>query len=68
MSDTPINPVAMQTVPDVAAEFGVVESTIWRWIKKGELVAVKIGPATTRIAPDDKASFLAKRRAESAAA
>jgi hypothetical protein len=57
----------MQTIPAFAAEIGVAESTVWRWIANGDLIALKIGPATRRISPDDKARFLAKRRAESVA-
>jgi predicted DNA-binding transcriptional regulator AlpA len=34
-------------LPVVAALFSVSEPTVWRWTKKGRLVAHKIGPNTT---------------------
>ena len=46
---------------DKAKELGVSEKTVWRWIKKDELKAHKLG-GQWRISPEDREIFLKLRR------
>ena len=45
------------SIADVAERCGVVEKTVWRWIKRGRLVARKLG-GQWRVHPSDYLRFL----------
>lgn len=49
------------SIKELSAELKCSEVTIWRFIKSGELRAVKIG-RLTRILPEDKRAFLESRQ------
>ncbi len=49
------------SIAEVAEICLVSPKTIWRWIKAGDLRAIRLG-AQWRIAPDDLKSFLQARR------
>lgn len=48
------------TVRDVAERFVVSVRTVERWISRGELSAVALGPKLTRIRPTDLEAFEAR--------
>jgi excisionase family DNA binding protein len=48
------------TKDEAAALLGVSPSTVRRWIKKGDLVATRIGAGIVRISPSDLRRFIAK--------
>ena len=50
------------TVDEVAAYFRVDPATVWRWVKKGYLPAVRIEQGTTRILRTDFLKFIRKYR------
>lgn len=52
-------PDVLLTPRDVAARLGVCRDTVYRLVKCGELLAVRVG-ALVRIAPADLAAFLAR--------
>jgi prophage regulatory protein len=48
-------------IRDIAERFGVVPSTIWRWVKDGFFPRpYKFGPGTTRWRDEDIRAFEAK--------
>ncbi len=50
------------TRQEVAA---LLRTDVWevgRWIRRGELVEVRLGTRSSRIAPDDLAAFIKARR------
>lgn len=47
----------LQTIAEVAEEFRVHDKTIRRWIRSGELRAIRLG-RQLRIRPSDKEKFL----------
>lgn len=48
------------TVKAVADRFAISARTVERWIERGELPAVRLGPKLTRIRPIDLEAFEAK--------
>ncbi len=51
------------TVPEVAAELGISERSVWRLIEEGELPAHRFG-ASTRIRREDLDSYIDRSRRE----
>jgi len=49
------------SIQSLARELDVSEKTVWRWIKKDELKAHKLGNQW-RISPEDREMFLKLRR------
>ena len=50
------------SVSEAAAKLGVSRISVWRWIRDGELPAVRVGQRITRIAEDDLDSILVTPR------
>lgn len=51
---------AYMTVKGVAKQYAVSARTVERWIERGELTALRLGPKITRIRPTDLDAFEAK--------
>ena len=49
------------TCEEVAARYSVKTTTVWEWVKRGELPAVKIGKLY-RVRADDLEAFEQRRR------
>jgi excisionase family DNA binding protein len=41
------------SIAEAARVLNVSRSTVWRWIAAGRLKAIRLGPKTIRITPDD---------------
>lgn len=52
------------TPKEVAKQLGVSEFTVWRYIRKGKLRAIKYTARNFRIAEKDLAQFLKKHKAK----
>lgn len=49
------------TVATVAADFGVSEETVRRWIRQGRITAYRVGPRRLRIDPHSLAALVVAR-------
>lgn len=53
------------TDKQIASRFGVVQHTIWRWVREGHFPPpVRLGPGCTRWTTEDVEAFEAARRSE----
>jgi excisionase family DNA binding protein len=55
------NPTATpryRSLPDIAREYNVDRSSVWRWVKAGRLPAVRVGVRNYRVAAEDVAAIL----------
>lgn len=58
-------PPAWMSIPDVAADLGVSDVTLWRWIRQGRFPRpVKLSPGITRIPREAFDAWCAERRGE----
>ncbi len=61
MKQPPPKKEVFDSIQSLAKELDVSEKTVWRWIKKDELKAHKLG-GQWRISPEDRVIFLKLRR------
>jgi excisionase family DNA binding protein len=61
MKQLPPKKEVFDSIQSLARELDVSEKTVWRWIKKDELKAHKLG-SQWRISPEDREIFLKLRR------
>ena len=45
------------TCAEVARRYGVTVATVWRWIRNGELQAVRVGNRIYRVEPEALVAF-----------
>lgn len=57
----PLRPCEYPTIDRVAADCGVSNETIRRWIREGRLAAIRVGPRRLRVDPDSLARLVEPR-------